>query len=69
MGGAFVKLFSPEGVVRAYNTFAIQRLAADIADLQAAVSGFGVQDIEAEFSEASQLCLLLLSEKVRTSVS
>jgi hypothetical protein len=66
MGAAYVRLFSPEGTVKAYNLFAVRRLAGDVAELQVAVAGCAVPDVETELAEASQLCAMLLADRVRS---
>ena len=48
---AFVKLFSPEGAVKAFNLFAIRKLSEEVSELRTVAAGANVPDVELEFSE------------------
>ena len=61
---AYVRLFSPEGSVKAFNMYAVHKLAEDLRELRATVAGLAVPDVDLEFAEASQLCAMLLAERV-----
>ncbi|PNH12825.1 putative exocyst complex component 6, partial [Tetrabaena socialis] len=63
MGNAFMHLMR-EGV-KAYNLFAVERLAADCGALDRLVGSLPVPNLAAEFAEPRQLCALLLSPKAR----
>lgn len=65
IGSAIIRLFTPEGAVKAYNLCAIQRLASDVAELQDVTAECGVPDLALEFAASAQLCSLLLSHKVQ----
>ena len=61
---AYVRLFSPEGSVKAFNMYAVHKLAEDLRELRATVAGLAVPDVDLEFAEASQLCAMRLAERV-----
>ncbi|GLC33371.1 hypothetical protein PLESTB_000340000 [Pleodorina starrii] len=61
-GNAFMLLLK-EGV-KAYNMFAVERLAVDVALLDRFIATCPVPQLAAEFAEPRQLCALLLSPRV-----
>ena len=60
---AAVKAFGPDGV-KAYNLYAAQRLAADLATMERFAGRWGIPALAEELAEPCQLCQLLLSCKV-----
>ena len=50
-----------QGGVKAYNLFAVQKLADDVAAVEAFAAGCPVPNLAQEFAEPSQLCTLLLA--------
>jgi hypothetical protein len=60
---AAVKAFGSDGV-KAYNLYAVQRLAADLATMERFAGRWGIPALAEELAEPCQLCQLLLSCKV-----
>ncbi|MEW5309709.1 MAG: hypothetical protein WDW38_001573 [Sanguina aurantia] len=64
IGLSFMRLFSPEKGIRAFNLCAIARLSSDLAAVQSWAEEVGVPNLSQEIAEPVQLCALLLSNKI-----
>ncbi|KAF8067252.1 SEC15A [Scenedesmus sp. PABB004] len=68
-GAAAVRAFGPDGGVRAFNLYAVEKLAANVAHIQRFAGRWGVDALGDELAEPTQLCTLLLSGKLEDFVS
>jgi len=66
---SYNRLFAPDGVVVGYNLLAIEKLAADLAQLSAFAATCAVPDLAQDIVEPVQMCAVLLSGTVEDVLS